>query len=261
MFAVFTRTLRERRLSTAIYSFALSASALMYVALYKDFASQLDVFAKNYPENLNAFFGDITAAATPEGWLAIELYSLFLPLILAIVGIGFGASAIGKEENSGTLELLLASPVSRSRIIFQKALAMAVQLGIISFSAWLGVVVGMLFFEFDVSLLHVAWSSLAAWLLAMTYGCLALAAQSVTSKRSVGLGVGAGIVIVTYLANAISQLVDWIEPAKYISPFYYYDVEKVIVDGPSEKILVLVTASAVFYLVAHLAFLRRDTGV
>lgn len=255
------KTLKERKLSTLIYSAGLFVFALMFTALHEDFAREIDNFADSFPDTISAFVGDISAAASPEGWLAIELYGLFLPIILAIIGVGFGASAIGKEEKSGTLELLLASPVSRSSIFVQKSLAIVLQLAIVSTAVWLGVALGSLLFTFDVSLVKVFWASLSGLLMGLVFGSVALATQAITGKRSIGIGLGSGVVAVTYIASVVSQLVESLSFLRYFSPFHYYDESTVIQQGPGGYMLVLVGTIIILYIVAHVAFTRRDTGV
>lgn len=259
--SIFLRTLRERRLSTAIYCAALFGFALMFAVLYKEFVGELEGVLDSFPESMSAFLGDLSAASTPEGWLGIELFGLFLPIILAVVGVGFGASAIGREEDEGTLELLLASPVSRHKIFVQKALAIAAQLGLVSLSVWLGVAVGSMFFDFDVSLGNVFFACVSAWLLGLVFGFTALAVQSVTGKRAKGLGIGAGVVVVTYIADVVSQLIDWLEFLKYVSPFYYFNELEILQNGYNASMLVLLAVVVVLYVIAHGAFVKRDTGV
>jgi ABC-2 type transport system permease protein len=48
-----------------------------------------------------------------------------LPGMFLVYGVGRGARAIAGEEEHGTLELLLVTPVSGASIIAQKALALA----------------------------------------------------------------------------------------------------------------------------------------
>ena len=46
-----------------------------------------------------------------------------VPLLLMIAAIGAGAGAIAGEEERGTLELLLANPLSRRRLVLEKTAA------------------------------------------------------------------------------------------------------------------------------------------
>ena len=260
--AIFKETVRSKKVSTAIWALSMALFALMLTALHHTFAQKIGLIADNFPEGISAIVGNFTQAVHPAGFLGLELYNLFLPLVLAIVGLGLGASVIGAEEESGTLELLLASPVSRSRIIIEKLAAIKFNLFFIAMATWAGVALGTKLFAFNVNLLHVALASLSAFLLGMIYAMAALAGQSVSGKRSIGVGVGAGFLAVTYVGDVVSKLVtsfDWI---KYISPFYYFDVGNVLFgNGQLKNFAILTLVSILFYGVAHIWFIRRDTGV
>ena len=56
------------------------------------------------------------------GYLSTETFSLLAPLMLIGPGIALGTGAIATEEERGTLDLLMASPVSRGRVLAAKAL-------------------------------------------------------------------------------------------------------------------------------------------
>ncbi len=260
--SIFGKAVWDRKIGLFATSLGMFVFALLFTVLHESFAGEITRFANIVPSELSAFVGDMSAAATPEGFLAVELYSLFLPFAVAITGIAFASKAIGREEDSGTLELLLASPISRSKIIWQKLAAIKTTLFIVAFSAFLGVVLGKALFVFDVNLKNVALASLSVFLLGMVYAMASLAAQGLTGKTSVGSGIGAGLLVLTYAANIVSKLVDNLEGLRYFSPFYYLDVSGVL-NGNGELVnfAVLLGITAIFYVMAHIGFVNRDTGV
>jgi hypothetical protein len=67
------------------------------------------------------------------GYLGIELFSLMLPGLLIAAAVGAGARAIAGEEEHATLDLLLANPISRTRVALEKAGAMFIMLSLLSF--------------------------------------------------------------------------------------------------------------------------------
>lgn len=262
MNSIFARNLLDKKISTMVWSVALMIFAMIFAALFETVSGEISGFVDSLPDSFSAFVGDLSAGTTPNGWLAIELYGLFLPIILAVVGSNAGANTIGKEEDSGTLELILASPISRSRVIYQKALAIKIQLFIIAMGAWAGAAIGSMLFNFDPNLVNVFWASVSGWLLGICYSYTSLAAQAVTGKRFLALGVGSGLIAVTYFAKIVSELVNSLEFLKYISPFYYFNVQDVLTVGPDFSLMsVLVLIALAMYITAHLRFIRRDTGV
>ncbi|HEY0616738.1 MAG TPA: ABC transporter permease subunit [Kribbella sp.] len=61
---------------------------------------------------------------TGPGFLNAELFTLLLPAVFPVYGIGHGARAPAGEEDDGTLDLLLVTPITGGRIVLQKALAL-----------------------------------------------------------------------------------------------------------------------------------------
>lgn len=260
--SIFFNAIWQRKISILATASGMFVFALLFASLHETFADTIVGFADTFAPEFSAVLGDISAAAKPEGFLNLELYSLFLPFAVAITGVVFAAKAIGKEEESGTLELLLASPISRSKIFIQKLGAIKLALFIVAFSSWLGVVAGKAWFVFDANLTNVALASLTVFLLGLVYAMAALAGQAVTGKSKIGMGVGAGLLVLTYFANVLSELVDNLEWLKYLSPFHYMDVSAVL-DGSGELInfVILLIAAVILYVIAHIGFLKRDTGV
>ncbi|HET8884557.1 MAG TPA: ABC transporter permease subunit [Candidatus Saccharimonadales bacterium] len=250
------------RKSTFFWSLGLFLIVVMVVALYDSMAKQYDKMLVDMPAGFEAIAGQIGSIGTPEGWLGVEVFGMVLPIALAIIGIGAGASAVGREESSGTLELLLASPMSRGRILLEKACAIAIQLALVSFATWLAVAFGVWFMSFEVSLTTVFYATFSGWLLGVLFAFIALAVQTATGSRGLALGIGAALLILGYFSHTLAPLVESIEVAKYFSPFYYYDARQILTDGLTVgHVAVLAASSAVALAVAYIFFQRRDVNV
>ena len=75
--------------------------------------------------------------STPLGYLQIELMSFMAPILVILYAVMAGSAAVAGEESRRTLDLLVTAPVSRRRIVIEKAIAMVV--GTVGLSALLGV--------------------------------------------------------------------------------------------------------------------------
>ena len=182
--SIFSVSLTSKWKSTLIWSISMTLLALMFAALYESFAGEIEDMAEIAPAAMEAIWGgNLDYADTPAGWLGLELYGIFLPLVLAIIGVSSGAAAIGSEEDSGTLELLLASPVGRTRIVVEKSLSVSAQLAIVGMSVWFGVALGTLLFPFEVSLTHVLAATLMGWLFGTTTSYFAVCSIDYWEKR------------------------------------------------------------------------------
>ena len=93
-------------------------------------------------------------------------------------------------------------------------------------------------------------------------GCLALFVQSLTQSRSYAIGIGAGILLVSYLTNILSNAINSLEYLRYVSTFHYYGGSDVLITGPYwVHILVLSAVTVTLFALALIIFSKRDTGI
>ena len=190
--AITRQSLRVSWRGAVFTGLGLALFALLFAAIYDQMQADLSSFLDIVPTGLEAVIGDTSNATSPEGWLSIELFALFVPLGLTILGITLGAKIIGQEEDSGTLELLLSRPVSRHRIVSEKALALGLTLALTAALIWFGIALGKILFPFDVNLLRVAEAVTSAWLLGLGFGMLTFATQAISGRRGIAVAIGAG---------------------------------------------------------------------
>ena len=262
-YSIFTIYLISRYKSILLWSISMALLAIMFTALYEPFAGAVEGMAEIAPAEMEAIWGgNLEYASTPAGWLGIELYGIFLPIVLAIIAVNSGSTAIGGEEDSGTLELLLASPISRSRIVVEKSLSIITQIGLVAISVWGGVALGSFLFSFKVSLLDVLLATIMAWLFGTSISYLSLCVHSITGSKGLAIGIGSLFVGLSYIANVLAQLLNSLSGLKYFSTFYYYSGGTVLVEGLSTtNFLVLAGASVILWILSVRFFETRDTGV
>ncbi len=203
------------------YSIGMALYVVMVVALYPSFkdSTELDSFATD-SEGLAALFGISGTLTSPTGWLNANIYANFLPLLILLLTIGYGAFALAGQEGDGHLELVLSLPFARARVVLEKVGAMAVQALIFGAVTFLAVLVGH-WFELTIGNGALAGTTLAAVLLGMDFGLLALAIGAHTGARGTAIGVAAAAAALSYLISAMAPVVDWVEPLRYISLFYW----------------------------------------
>src|SRR5229473_1423292 len=63
------------------------------------------------------FLGDPYLIQTPEGFITYRIMELFVPLGISFWPILAGARLLRGEEERGTMEVLLATPQSRTRLL------------------------------------------------------------------------------------------------------------------------------------------------
>jgi ABC-2 type transport system permease protein len=185
-------------------------------------SSEISKAIENYPDVMKEFFGGAAAFdyTRPGGFLNTQLFSLLLPLMISGFAIGYGASTIAREERGGQLDLLLALPIRRSRIVGEKAVAVAVCVAALTaLSAAVIIAVGALV-DLDISVANVVAACIGSGLVALLHGWFALAVGACTGNRAVAVGVSGAVLVAGYLVQVLGGLVDAVKPARVISPLY-----------------------------------------
>jgi ABC-2 type transport system permease protein len=141
-----------------------------------------------------------------------------VPLLLIIAAIGAGTRPIAAEEEQGAVDLLLANPVSRPRIVLEKTAALASEIAILAVVLWLSLLVGVETVGMDVSAAHLAAATASAALLALGFGAIALLVGAASGRRSTAIGLAAAGAVAAYLVNSLAVLVDFLEPVRRRRP-------------------------------------------
>jgi len=117
---VLLKNMYDQRRSLAAWSDALVLVVAMYVAICPSVRDQpsLNDFLDQMPEAVRSLFATAGAdMSTPVGYVQIELLSFMGPILVIMYAVGQGSGAVAGEEERHTLDLLLANPVGRGRIV------------------------------------------------------------------------------------------------------------------------------------------------
>jgi beta-exotoxin I transport system permease protein len=262
---VFLKTIRDRRRSLIGWVIGLVAFSVFVLGFYptiRESGAELQRLLENIPPELRALTGRQGDLTSPAGFLDSQFFVLLAPLLLITFAIAFGARTLAGEEQQGTLELLLATPLPRWRIVLEKAAALGAAVFVLGLALWatlslVGPPVGL-----DVGADRLALATLFAVLLAISFGILALAVGCLTGKRSVAVGTATVVAVAGYIVNAFAPFVDAIDTINGLSPFSYYQAGEALrgrADAGSVAFFVIVLVALVS--VALAAFDRRDVRV
>jgi ABC-2 type transport system permease protein len=261
---VSAKTLRDHRRGIFGWIAALVLLALMDLAVFptvQSQASQMEQFLKAYPQALKAMFGLSTDFSTGPGYFDAEFLSFLGPLVALAIGIGFGAGATATEEERGTIDWLMSTPLSRTRVMLEKSLG--VLLAVLAAGAALIVVmlIGSPLAGLDLGIGGIAAAAANLVLLGWAYAALALAVGAATGHRWAATGVAVGLGLAGYLLTSLARLVPALQSWRWLSPFTWYasrDALRGQLHPAYLAALILTTLTLV--AVAVVAFRRRDLG-
>lgn len=234
----------------------------MYVGLYPSIAAVGEIqriIDQMPPAIRDLFAGTGLNISTPTGFLNMELFSFVGPLLVLAYTVVVGGGATAGEEERGTIDLLLANPVPRRRVVLQKSLAFLLGTLVIGLGMWLGAAAGAVGVGVELDLALVAQALASVVLLGLAFGGLALALGAFTGRRWLAAGVALMVAIASFFVNGLGALVDWLEPWRPLSPFYQYIANDPLTNGLDPgNALVLLGWAVAGVIVAVVAFERRD---
>lgn len=256
-------TLWQRRWSTMWWSVGLFSFIFINMVFYPTFKDSADQLAKSFstlPKAAVQLFGGSSDFFSPVGFLNSQIFFLMLPLLLTMLAVSLGSSLIAREEQDMTIELLLARPVSRGRLMAAKVIAGTIALSIVSAIALVTVVVTARVFGLDgIPSRAIALASFNSFLLAYATGAIAFLLAATGRARGAAIGIGAVIGVGGYLISSLSGTVDWLKTPAKAFPFNYYQSEAILRSTYHwTSALFFVIVIAVCGGLSYLAFRRRD---
>ena len=257
------QTLRLQRRGLSLWITGVVLLVALYVSLWPSIKDQSSVteLMDQMPEVLRSLLA-AADMSTPVGYVQTELLGLTGPLLVIMFAVVDGANGIAGEEDRRSLDLLLANPVTRTRVVLERIVAMLVGTAALVTAIGAG-----------------ARGRRAAGRAGSSRRpdrCGDAPPGSARggvrrSRRRGGCGhrarltlaraVPAVAAVLAYLVNGLAPLVDWLEPFRDFSPFAQYSGHTPLAHGVSVAAAV-VSAGTVLVLTASAVatFRRRDVA-
>jgi ABC-2 type transport system permease protein len=181
-------------------------------------------------------------------------------MLFLVYGVSRGARSVAGEEEAGTLELLLVTPLSSARLLIEEAIGLVTGVVLLGLALVLSTLAGSLAFHLDISIASALTGALAQVLLGVEFGCIALVAGALTGRRASAMEIAGGLAMAAYLLYVGGLFVGSLSGWRGLSPF-----DHVLRSGPLSTDLpvsfaypMLVALAVV--LVGLPLWARRDIG-
>jgi len=258
---LFLRTWRAQRLKLSVVSMGLMIWGFLPPVIYAQFGSQFQALLQTgiIPEQFVRFGGgDIFSL---PGSIALGFIHPVAIILTAVFAVGFSTSAVAGERQRGTLEVVLARPISRrthyltllaASFGFVAITIAALLVGSVSGSTFAGVIG-----ELAVGNVPLLW--LNGVLLFGSFASIGLAASVSFDRLTSALGVTLAFVVVMYFLDVLGSL--WPD-AEFLQPYslFHYLKAKAVLTGAAEPFdfAVLATVIMVTMVWALVVFPSRD---
>ncbi len=218
-----------------------------------------------------------TQMATSAGRIAIAYDDPIVLLLVTVWGIARGSDAVAGELNRGTMEMLLAQPVTRLGVLGSQAGMTLVGAAILALTALAGTTTGLATITLETAVSPRTFVPAALNLFAMTVFLAGLSTMvsSASSLRARTIGIVGAFYAVSMVVKIVSRMVpsfSWLTYVTFFTPFepqlLVADLEQAwsfwALDG-SDQILgglgydsILIGLGLIGYAIAAIVFSRRD---
>lgn len=256
--------LRQRRAYLLWWGVAIIALVGLTVLAYGSIhgqAAELNHAFDHLSDSIGSFVGT-SDMFSPIGYLNSQLYFITLPILFILLSVTLANSLLNKEERRGTLELLLARPISRSSLLLAKAVTGGVVMAILGIVTFLTVWLCSWAAHMDIAAGYLLLTTVAMVLFSGAFGALAfmLFAASRPTRR-LAIPVAVLISFGGYILASLSGLVHGLDWAAKLLPYHYYNPGAMLHGHLSIGLVIYVLAIYVgSLLIALLGFRRRDIG-
>ena len=263
MRTLLTKTLYDKRWFIIGWCAVMFFMIFLVMAVYPSL-KQTDAFDKlaaTVPDQLKALIGDADSFRTLKGYIATQLYDIRVPLLLMIMSLVLAQGLAGSEEEKGSLRTLLTTPLSRTRVLWERWGAGVIIVTVMILVTVIGAYIGAAVINESVPTDMIWRLGFMSWLFGVTPFTITYAVGPATGKRGLMMAVGLTVTFGSFLISSFSKNVDWLDPFKYVSLLNYYDTST-IKDGTFNvgDIWILVLLTLVCMCIAQLCFRRRDVS-
>lgn len=264
MLAIVRKTIYEKRFS--LLAWAIGAGFMVWVTLifYPSFSQsdQLSNLIKSLPPKLQGIVGNANDFKTLGGYIDSVIFNLRVPMVTVTMAILFGIMLSAGDEEQGTMSTLLAQPVTRARVLWQKFWALVIGIAAVHIGIFLGLIVALLTIGYSYSIGLLVAVTFGSFLLSMLFGVLAFGLGLVFGKKGLASTLAVTVTFLTFLLQSLAPSVKSLQHIQKISPFYYYAAPETASHGLDWSFVSLqLLIIGVCMMIAWAVFRHRDIEV
>lgn len=241
---------------TASIGFLLSVCIFLFPEM-KDQMGEIGDMFSSMGAFTEAFGMDRLNFGTLIGYYAIECGN-----VLGLGGAFYAAlcsvSILSKEEKDGTAEFLLTHPVTRTRVVSEKLIAVLVEITAMNILILCLSLASIALIGESIPLKEVLLLHLAYYLLQIELSAVCLAVSAFVKRSSVGIGLG--IAVTAYFLSLIANITESARFLKYITPFGYCDAADIVDGGRLDGSMIVIgmLISVLSIAIAYIKYTKKD---
>ena len=257
----FTRYYGRRRLKGSLaLAVGLAVLTSLYVYMFPSISSSidLDAYVESMPPALQAAFGT-QSLGTIEGFLATELYSFGIVLLMGLYLAYAAASVIADDVEDERMDMLLSLPVTRSKVLLEKFSALLVPITVVNLALPVVVYAGVLAIGESVSIADLLMAHLLSVPYLLATAGVGLLASVLFDRTSLAQRGAMGVVFGLFLVESVVTDTDF-SALGAASPMRYYDPAAILVHSEYDFLgaAILLVVALGLVAVSRAYFQRKD---
>ncbi|MFA6000721.1 MAG: ABC transporter permease subunit [Thermoleophilia bacterium] len=266
-FNVLRRSIADKRLSILVYAVGVAAYAVMILAIWpslRENVSTLNQMWESYPEGIRkAFGGENFTFATFDGFLSVEYFNQMWVIVMTAFSVSIATGAISSEIEKGTMELLLAQPVSRRSLLLTRHLFFELGLLFLIGATLIPIAIGAPVAGGDIDYMGLLAMVVPSFLFFTAIGSFTFFFSVLFNTRGTAIFVSLGIIIISYALDILAKINDTISNVHFLSIFYYWDPYRYLhnLDFAWVDLIILTIIALISTTAAVYRFERRDIAV
>lgn len=263
---IFLREMKAYKKSLILWSFGMLFMIISGMAKYAAYSTSdqsVNEIMSQVPKSIRAVLGigdfDLTKASGFYGMLF-----LYLLIMVTIHSSMLGANIISKEERDKTTEFLMVKPVSRTGIITAKllaALANVIILNIVTLALSISIV--GTYSKGEAITGEILILMVGMFILQLVFLFIGTGIAAVSRNPNISASAATTVLLVTFILSAVIDMNRKLEGLKYITPFKYFQAEKMLYGGGLDPVFVILSLAIIAILVGvtYVFYYKRDLNV
>ena len=260
--SIFTKTLYSLRWQILGWGLVIGLITFITISVYDSLAqSNFQEIVKSLPESLKGFIGSADNYTSINGFLAQQVFGLKVVMFAIAMAILFFMGISASEEDDGRLQTLASLPVSRTKIYFEKWLAVLVAIMAVTCCLTIATYFGLLLIGKTPDFQHLVESILSFWLITSCYGMVAYASSMLLGKKGLTTMIAGGYAIFGIIMTSLAASVENLKDVDKLSLLHYYNEPQIMQHGlNNEHTLLLLSVFVLLTIIGWIGFTRRSIG-
>jgi len=263
-FKVLRQTLLDKWKSIGLVTALFFVFMAYYTVLYPSTASMTTASINEMLENpaIKVLLGSLHWDNSFESYLSVKGLT-FTGLIAGGFVAWLTAGFLSGEVDHKTIDLLLAQPIVRTRLVLTRYAALITTVIIMMAAMLIGIVVAVKALAIDTSIPWLAYTLVYMGMLTLAFGAIALFISAMLSEGRKTALTSLGVLILMYFMETVGSVVDLLGPIRYLSLFHYARYNEMLITHSLSLVDagVMLAVAIVFVAMAVYVFRRRDIMV